>query len=356
MTTGEQSLMERAVALARNSLFLSDPNPRVGCVIARDGNVLAEGWTQPAGQAHAEIHALSQAGEAARGADVYVTLEPCSHTGRTGPCTEALVAAGVKRVFAATGDPNPLVAGQGFERLRGAGIEVHVGLCEAAARAVNRGFLRRVAGGRPWVRLKLGATLDGRTAAADGASRWITGEGARADVQRWRARSSAVVTGIGTVLADDPSMNVRLDGAAVQPLRVILDSHGRIAAGARILSVPGRTLVVTTGAAPAGAGECVALASEDGRVGIEPLLTLLAGRDCNEILVEAGPTLSGAFAASGLVDEYVIYLAPSILGDAGRGMFRLGRHLALAESLKLEFTDVTMIDRDIRILARPVQG
>lgn len=356
MADSEKALMARAVALANNSLFLSDPNPRVGCVIARDGNVIAEGWTQPAGQPHAEIHALSKAGAAARGADVYVTLEPCSHTGRTGPCTEALIKAGVKRVFAATIDPNPLVGGEGFERLRAAGVEVHVGLCEEAARSINRGFLRRVAGGRPWLRLKLGATLDGRTAAADGESRWITGAGAREDVQRWRARSSAVVTGIGTVLADDPSLNVRLDGAARQPLRVVLDSRGRIGAGARMLSVPGPTLIVTAGARPDGVGECAAVTAANGRVDIESLLNLLAERECNEILVEAGPTLSGAFAASGVVDEYVIYLAPSILGDGGRGMFDLGRHLALRESLALEFTSVEMIDQDIRILARAVGG
>ncbi len=349
----EERLMERAVALTEKSLFLSDPNPRVGCVIARDGEIIAEGWTQPAGQAHAEVHALERLRGTARGADVFVTLEPCSHTGRTGPCAEALVQAGIRRVFAASGDPNPLVAGRGFARLREAGIEVHVGLCDERAREINRGFFRRVSGGLPWVRLKLGATVDGRIAAADGQSRWITGEAARADVQRWRARSSAVITGVGTVLADDPAMNVRLDSAAVQPLRVILDSRGRVRPGMKIFRDPGATLVVTAEGVAEDVGESVSLDDGNGRVSLRALLELLAERECNEVLVEAGPTLSGAFAASGLVDEYVLYLAPSILGHGAHGMFDFKNPLSLGQALPLEFIEVGMVGPDVRILARP---
>lgn len=346
--------MARAVELARNSLYLSDPNPRVGCVIARDGNIIAEGWTQQAGGDHAEIHALKGASGAARGADVFVSLEPCSHSGRTGPCTEALIRAGVRRVFAAMVDPNPKVAGAGIARLREAGIEVHVGLCEHDARTINLGFVRRMRGGAPWVRLKLAATIDGRTATRTGRSKWITSEDSRADVQSWRARSSAIVTGIGTIVADDPSMNVRLESAGFQPLRVILDSSARMDPSARILRQPGPTLVVSTRPIHQDVGESLVLPAENGRVSLPALLGALAERQCNEVLVEAGATLSGAFAKAKLVDEYVFYLAPRLLGDAGRSMFDLGLVDDLEQALRLEFTDVKTVGADLRIIARPV--
>lgn len=352
MTGVERQLMGRALELARNSLYLSDPNPRVGCVIVRDGSIVAEGWTQAAGSAHAEIHALERLGGEARGADVYVTLEPCSHTGRTGPCADALIAAGVRRVFAAMVDPNPLVAGEGVERLRQAGIEVHVGLGEEEAATLNPGFLRRMRGGLPWVRVKLGASVDGRTADARGASRWITSEAARADVQRWRARSSAVVTGIGTVLADDPALNVRIEGAAFQPLRVVLDSRGRMPRQARIFTMPGEVLVVTAAQKADAMDNCMVLAGPQ-KVDLLAVLRVLAERRCNEVLVEAGPTLCGAFARSGLVDEYVIYLAPRLLGARGLGMFDLGEDATLADALALEFVEVTHIGPDLRVIARP---
>ncbi len=353
MTDVERQLMGRALELARNSLYLSDPNPRVGCVIVRDGSIVAEGWTQAAGSAHAEIHALEQLGRAAQGADVYVTLEPCSHTGRTGPCAEALIDAGVRRVFAAMVDPNPLVAGEGVKRLRQAGIEVHVGLGEEEAATLNPGFLRRMRGGLPWVRVKLGASVDGRTADAGGTSRWITSEAARADVQRWRARSSAVVTGIGTVLADDPALNVRLEGAAFQPLRVVLDSRGRISRQARIFTMPGEVLVVTA-AEPASCIDNFLVLAGSERVDLVAVLRSLAERRCNEVLVEAGPTLCGAFSRHGLVDEYVIYLAPKLIGAKGLGMFDLGEGATLADAVALEFVEVTPVGPDLRVIARPV--
>ncbi len=343
--------MLRAVALAGNSLYLSDPNPRVGCVIVRDGNILAEGWTQQAGEAHAEVHALSRLDGDARGADVYVTLEPCAHTGRTGPCCEALVRAGVRRVFAAGEDPNPLVAGSGLRALREAGIEVHVGLCAGPAASLNPGFLRRMRGGLPWVRLKLGATLDGRTADAGGHSRWITGDAAREDVHRLRGRSSAVLTGIGTVLADDPSLNARHPEATRQPLRVVLDSAGRTPATAKCLHLDGDALVVTLGGGVAGAAHWQGSAG-DGGIALAPVLRMLGERQCNEVLVEAGPRLCGAFARAGLVDEYIVYLAPSLLGAEARGMFALGA-LPLPDRIRLEFTDVRRFGEDIRIIAVP---
>ncbi|KAA3621124.1 MAG: bifunctional diaminohydroxyphosphoribosylaminopyrimidine deaminase/5-amino-6-(5-phosphoribosylamino)uracil reductase RibD [Proteobacteria bacterium] len=346
--------MRRAVALAANSLYLSDPNPRVGCVIAREGRIVSEGWTQRAGGAHAEIHALEQAGDLARGADVYVSLEPCSHTGRTGPCTQALIGAGVRRVFAAMIDPNPKVGGEGIATLRAAGVEVHVGLCEDEASRLNPGFIRRMNGGLPWVRVKLGASVDGRTAIAGGESQWITSAEARQDVQQWRARSSAVLTGIGTVLADDPSMNVRLEQAGFQPLRVVLDSSRRIDPRAKIFSSEGRVLVVSTTRGADDGIDTLVLPERHGRVPLEPLLRALAENfDCNEVLVEAGASLSGAFVRDRLVDEFVFYLAPSLIGDEGRGMFALGKFSALTDAVRLEFTHIDRVGADLRIIARP---
>ncbi|MBI3899110.1 MAG: bifunctional diaminohydroxyphosphoribosylaminopyrimidine deaminase/5-amino-6-(5-phosphoribosylamino)uracil reductase RibD [Gammaproteobacteria bacterium] len=351
--------MARALELAQRGLYTTDPNPRVGCVIVKDGIVVGEGWHQRAGEAHAEVHALAAAGERARSADVYVTLEPCSHTGRTPPCVDALVRAGVRRVIVATGDPNPRVNGQGLERLRAAGISVDVGLLVAQAESLNSGFISRMRHGRPYVRLKIAASLDGRTALASGESRWITGAAARADVQHWRARSSAILTGIGTVLADDPALTVRDFDIGRQPLRVVADSSLRMSTTAQMLRLSGPTLIATTSvnddriAALTGAGaEVVCLPAAD-KVDLAGVMRLLAERQINELLVEAGPHLCGALLAQGLVDELLMYFAPHLLGDAGRGMFHLPFITSMTDRVALEIIDTRVVGNDWRIRARP---
>ena len=353
--------MMRALELARRGLCSTDPNPRVGCVIAHGERVVGEGWHRYAGEPHAEINALAAAGAGAAGATAYVNLEPCRHTGRTGPCTQALVEAGVERVVAAMVDPNPRVAGQGFAELAAAGIEVETGLLEVEARELNRGFVSRFERGRPWVRCKLAATLDGRTATATGESRWITGEAARADVHRLRAQAGAVLTGIGTVLADDPRLDARNEDAdcLAPPVRVIADSHLRTPPAARLFSVPGRVLIATTGdatSAPplldAGA-EVVSLPGADGRVALGALMAALAERGVNEVHTECGPTLAGTLLDSGLVDEVVVYLAPALLGNAARGMFTLPMVAAMSDRVRLEFAGVTRLGADLRIDAIP---
>ncbi len=359
--------MARAIELAARGLYTTDPNPRVGCVLVRDGRIVGEGWHARAGGAHAEVEALRQAGEAARGATAYVSLEPCRHQGRTGPCTVALVEAGVVRVVAAMEDPNPRNAGAGLEALRAAGLQVESGVLRAQAAALNPGFIARHRRGRPFVRCKLGMTLDGRTATAAGESRWITGAEARRDVQRLRARSSAVMTGIGTVLADDPALTVRAEdlgddeypgGDIRQPLRVVLDSALRLPGSARLLRQPGATLIATgTQALPAWLADVpgVAITSvpiHDGRVDPRAVLAALAAREVNEVLLEAGPILSGAMLTAQLVDELIVYLAPSLLGDAGRGLFTLPGLDRLEQALAVEITDVRAVGRDWRITAR----
>lgn len=341
----DTDFMQRCFQLAELGRHTCRPNPAVGCVIAHGTAVVGEGWHQVAGQAHAEVMALAQAGERARGATVYVSLEPCAHQGRTGPCAAALVQAGVAEVVYGMQDPNPLVAGKGLQLLRAAGILVRGPLLVAEAQAVNPGVNKRMRSGLPWLRCKLGMSLDGRTAMANGESQWITGPEARADVQRWRARSCAILTGSGTVLADDPQLTVRLpDYRGPQPLRVVVDSQGRVPATAQLRSDGGPVLMAMARDFP-GAG---------GRVELEALLRHLAREhNCNEVLVEAGPVLSGALLQAGLVDEVLVYIAPSLLGHEARPMALLPGLEHLSQRLALRFADVAMLGKDCRIRALP---
>ena len=348
--------MARALQLAARGLYTTNPNPRVGCVIVRDGRVVGEGWHERAGTPHAEIHALRAAGDAARGATAYVTLEPCSHHGRTPPCAEALIDAGVARVVAAMTDPNPLVAGGGIAMLTLAGIRADVGLMEAEARALNPGFVSRMTRGRPWVRLKTAATLDGKTALENGASQWITGDAARADVQRLRARACAILTGSGTVAADNPRMNVRDFNIGRQPLRVVVDSQLRTAPDAAILPA----LVACHHADPArraaleqAGAEVVELPGSDGRVDLAALFARLAQRGVNEVHVEAGAALNGALLAAGLVDEWVAYVAPMAVGDVARGLFAMPALTTLASAQRFTLADVRQIGGDLRLTLTP---
>ena len=349
--------MARALQLAARGLYTTTPNPRVGCVIVKDDVVVGEGWHQRAGEPHAEVHALAVAGDAARGATAYVSLEPCSHHGRTPPCTEALIHAGVARVVAAMRDPNPMVAGGGIGMLTLAGITAEVGLLEADARALNPGFVSRMARGRPWVRLKTAATLDGKTALANGQSQWITGEAARADVQRLRACACAILTGSGTVLADDPRMNVRDLDIGRQPLRVVVDSALRTPPAAAILPalVACHHADTTKRAALEGAGaEIVELPGAHGRVDLSSLLTFLARRGVNELHVEAGAALNGALLTAGLVDEWIAYVAPMTAGDNARGLFAQPPLTTLADAARFHLADVRQIGGDLRLTLRPI--
>lgn len=352
--------MARALALAAQGRATTHPNPRVGCVIVRDGRVVGEGWHQRAGEPHAEVFALRAAGELARGADVYVTLEPCAHHGRTPPCADALAAAGVARVFAAVGDPFDQVAGQGFAKLRAAGIECTSGLMEAEARTLCRGFLSRIERRRPWVSLKLAMSLDGRTAMASGESRWITGAEAREDVHRLRAEAGAVLSSSETVLADDPELNVRLAIADAQnwrqPDRVILDSHARVPATAKVWRGGARRFWLTTEAGanlPENVEAAVMPRDANGQVSLAAALAFLATRDINEVLVECGPRLAGSLLRAHLVDELIVYTAPKLLGDTARGLVRLPGLERLADHVALEFTAAELLGADLKIIARP---
>lgn len=354
--------MARALQLARRGLATAHPNPRVGCVIVREGRIVGEGWHRRTGEPHAEINALEAAGEAAAGAVAYVTLEPCSHRGRTGPCTRALAKAGVAEVIAAIEDPSLHASGRAREELAEAGVGLRFGLLRAAAESLNEGFLSRVRRGRPFLRLKIAASLDGATAMADGTSQWITGDAARADVQRLRAISGAVMTGAGTVLADDPSLTVRTEEAAVQPLRVVVDSRLRMPAGCRMFGLPGRTLVACVDdsgreSLEEAGGIVRRLPAAESGVDLSALLELLADEfEINDLLVEAGRRLSGSLVAGGLVDELVIYQAPHIMGSETRGMFATPGWLELHEGPGLDVVDVRRVGRDLRITARPAPG
>ncbi len=361
--------MARAIKLARQGLYTTHPNPRVGCVLVKQGEVVGEGYHRRAGEPHAERHALAMAGDASRGATAYVTLEPCCHHGRTPPCTDGLIESGVSRVVVAMQDPNPLVAGQGLAALAAAGIEVSSGVMQAQAEALNPGFIKRMGQGQPYVRCKLAMSLDGRTAMASGESKWISSGASRQDVHRLRARSSAIVTGVGTVLADDPSLDVRLTPAELgleaglmvpHPVRVVLDPELATPASARMLSLPGPTLIISRDDDPVKAVELetagaqvMSVAASGANLDLHEVLRLLAGQEINEVLLECGATLAGAMLRAGLIDELIVYLAPHLMGDAARGLFHLPGLDKMADRLTLEFTDLRRVGPDIRITAKP---
>lgn len=354
-SAAEHAHMAEALRLAEQGLWTTDPNPRVGCVIVQGAEVVGRGWHQRAGEPHAEVFALREAGEQARGATAFVTLEPCSHHGRTPPCADALIGAGVAEVVVATADPHPRVAGSGLERLRAAGIRVRVGLLAGAARELNIGFISRHERSRPWVRLKLACSLDGRTTGPDGRSQWITSEAAQQDGQRWRARASAVLSGIGTVLADDPSLNVRLAGIERQPLKVVVDSQARLPRSARMLSLPGDIKVASVKEAP-WAEDRVAWrqlpAGPDQRVDLGALMQWLAELQVNELHVESGPTLAGALMDGGWVDELLLYQAPVLLGDGAPLLYLPGLE-NFDQRHHLHLIDQRRIGPDQRFIFRP---
>ncbi len=359
MSPDDYRHMARALTLARRGLYGTDPNPRVGCVLVDRGEIVGEGWHQRAGEAHAEVIALEAAGSRARGATAYVTLEPCCHHGRTPPCTDALLQAGITRMVAAMPDPNPQVAGKGLKQLRDAGMAVDCGLLESEARALNPGFIQRMTQGRPFVRLKLAMSLDGRTALASGESQWLTGEAARRNVQRLRARASAILTGTGTLLADDPGLNVRLPEAPRQPLRVILDTGLRTPPTAKTLGLPGSVLIFTAVANPdrhaplqAAGAEIVVMPRAERGLNLRAIMAELARRECNELHVECGPTLAGALLQAKLMDELVVYMAPLLLGDKARGLFQLPKMIRMNERTELEIVETRAVGRDWRLTLR----
>jgi len=361
MTTPRDAFyMARAISLAKKGRYTTDPNPRVGCVLVRGDVVIGEGWHVKAGQGHAEVEALKNTSDA-KGATAYVTLEPCSHQGRTPPCCDALIKAGVSRVVAAMQDPNPLVSGKGLERLKAAGIEVVSGILQEDAQALNRGFIKRMTNNRPYVRSKLAMSLDGRTAMVSGESKWITSDKSRADVQRLRAESSAILTGISTVLADDPALNARIDGDVLQPVRVVLDTNLNMPVTAQMAKLPGRSLILTCAedqqkqqALQQAGFEVYQLPGKDGRLDLYAVMEFLAGQQINEVLVEAGSVLNGALLDEGLVDEYVIYIAPCILGDQGRGLFTLPGLQQMADKKQLKLRDVRQVGPDLKLIFIPL--
>jgi len=354
----DHAYMARALRLAALGLNTTTPNPRVGCVIVRDGVIVGEGWHAKAGEPHAEVHALLAAGDKAKGATAYVTLEPCSHFGRTPPCADGLIAAGVSRVVAAMTDPNPQVAGRGLEKLRAAGIAVASGLMQAQAEELNVGFISRMTRGRPWLRLKVAASLDGKTALNNGVSQWITGPDARRDGHRWRARSCAMLTGIGTVRDDDPQLTVRDIPVTRQPLRVVVDSRLETPLNARILE-GGNVLIAAAvqdekriAALQQRGAEVLVLPNGQGKVDLPRLLAELGAKGINEVMVEAGFKLNGSLLREGCVDELIIYQAPVLLGDKARGMFDLAELSDLSRKQVLHITDRRLLGQDLRLLAR----
>jgi len=360
MTMSDQHYMHRALELAARGLYTTAPNPRVGCVIANHHEIIGEGWHQVAGEPHAEVYALQQAGIKAHGASLYVTLEPCAHSGLTLPCVDTIVAAGIARVVVAMIDPNPQVSGKGIAQLQAAGITVEVGTGQEAAIKLNRGFISRMTRHRPFVRVKSAMSLDGRTAMANGESQWITSAKAREDVQLGRASSGAILSGIGTVLADDPLLNVRLPHVTRQPLRVILDSQLRLSPQAKLFSSPGAILVATCSQdfkrrqalEQLGAEVAVLPATENNQVQLLALLQLLTDKKINDVWVEAGSRLTGALVAARLVDECIIYMAPKLLGNEGRGLMHLPHLTHLKDAVELLIEEIVAIGDDWRITAK----
>jgi diaminohydroxyphosphoribosylaminopyrimidine deaminase/5-amino-6-(5-phosphoribosylamino)uracil reductase len=357
-SSDDHRFMARALELAERGLYTTTPNPRVGCVVVKGGEVVGEGWHERSGAPHAEVNALAAAGARARGATAYVSLEPCVHQGRTGPCVEALIGAGVARVVAAMQDPNPLVAGKGLARLREKGIETDCGLLENEAREINIGFVSRMTRGRPWVRMKIAASLDGRTALMNGKSQWITGTEARRDGHHWRARACAVLTGVGTVRDDDPQLTVREVATARQPLRVVVDSRletpptAKILEGGGVLVAAAQEDRTRADALRAKGAEVIVMPNAAGKVELEELFRELARRELNEVHVEAGLRLNGSLVREGQVDELLVYLAPALIGDKAQGMFELPELKELAGRRELRVDDVRMIGPDIRVRAR----
>lgn len=367
--------MALAIELAQKGIYSTKPNPAVGCVLTKDGEIVGQGWHRKAGELHAERLALAEAGEAAAGATAYVTLEPCSHYGRTPPCADGLVEAGVARVVIAMQDPNPLVAGGGIYKLQTAGIQVEVGLMEAEARALNPGFIQMMEKQRPFVRLKMASSLDGRTAMANGESHWITGDLARQEVHKLRARSGAIITGIGTVLADDPSLNVRLSDELLtamnltadscHPLRVVLDPNLSIPLNAKMLNLPGRTIVMTSKETVdrdgetaesllASGAELVAVSAEEDRLDIDSVLRYLAEEESiREVMVESGAIVAGAFIQAGVVDELHSFIAPILMGDQARPMFVLPGLESMQDRVRLQIESVTPFGEDVRLILKP---
>ncbi|MCP4008787.1 MAG: bifunctional diaminohydroxyphosphoribosylaminopyrimidine deaminase/5-amino-6-(5-phosphoribosylamino)uracil reductase RibD [Proteobacteria bacterium] len=363
----DQFFMAHALKLAERGRYSTQPNPRVGCVIVKDGKIVGEGFHQIAGQAHAEIVALEQAGSLAHAADVFVSLEPCSHQGRTPPCADALIKALPSRVIIAMTDPNPLVSGQGIKKLEAQGISVGIGVCEAEARQINRGFIKRMQTGLPFVTLKLATSLDGRVAMQSGESSWITSDAARRDVHRLRLENCAIVTGINTVLADDPKMTVRLKAGDLarsyyqserQPKRVVLDSQHRMPSKAAIRHQPGETWQLVSEGKQNGSQDArvVVLPAPDGRLDLASVLAYLGDQQMNNILVEAGGTLAAGFIKAGLVDELIVYQSPDIMGASAQAMINLPEILKMSEKIRFEYRDVRKIGRDLKLSLHATPG
>lgn len=367
-TAFDNEFMSRAIRLAKRGLMTTHPNPRVGCVITQGNHIVGEGWHKKSGEAHAEINALMQAGKEAKGATAYVTLEPCCHSGKTPPCTTSLINAGITRVVAAMQDPHDKVAGKGFQALRDAGIDVEVGLLEQQAKDLNPGFIKRMQQGLPFVRVKMAMSVDGRTAMASGESKWITSEAARGDVQFWREQSSAMLTGIGTILHDNPSLTVRSSDAilnqagmqanARQPLRVILDSDLKLNVDAKVVQLAGDVIVFThcsdqqkIAMLEQAGVEVVSVQKLENGLDLQRVLQHLASLDVNEVMVEAGATLAGNFVATGMVDELIIYMAPVLMGNKARGLFNLPFIENMSQKIQLNIKEIRQFGEDIRIIA-----
>jgi diaminohydroxyphosphoribosylaminopyrimidine deaminase/5-amino-6-(5-phosphoribosylamino)uracil reductase len=362
MDDRDREYMQQALELAERGLYTTGANPRVGCVLVKDNIIIGAGWTQPVGQAHAEIEALNSCNESPRGATAYVTLEPCSHHGRTPPCSDALIEAGISRLVAASVDPNPLVSGTGLAQLREAGIEVETGILDEQNRALNCGFFSRMTRGRPWVRVKLAASLDGRTALANGESRWITSDAARADVQLWRARANCILTGVGTILADDPRMTVRLPQERWmierdrQPLLAIVDSSCRTPLGAKVFERDGK-IVIYSNKNKNMHEKCEVVyhlsASQSGQINLSGVLRDLADREINEVHVEAGAELAASLLQEQLIDEVIVYIAPHLLGADAKSLFQFSGLTDMANRPSMQFTDVTTVGPDVRLTLTP---